>query len=1216
MARTYGLYFGNLHSECGKNGCGIKQKVAETGDLIEVEGGEWWIPKQVMESSDVHTFKKKTNAQILKAITDKYDKTKVSGVVNSGDFIVMRAVVNDRKQHNRRGTVSDIVNKMQSEHGGRMSNGYKFKEGGYINRIYLGQDGGSNVSTSFDRAVSLSKKGFTNEAIRQLTGWFRNPFDKLWRYEISDENSVIHNNKINDIFIVVKDKPDKWIQVSLSDIYSNEILYKAYPNIKNISVYFVWQVGVGIASVIVPDGLKKPIIKYNLYEDSKLYESSAKRGNGGDNEIGKIRKGIFTHELQHIVQIREGLSGGSSALWEYRELLENFQRENPDMEISDNIKSSLYSQATERLKNSAGEIEARSAEKRIDYNEIRREINIPYKDVRFDSDNVIVNLESKIEFKMGGKISDLKAPNGKPSNLTHEQHKLVRTKAFKDWFGDWENDPKNASKVVDDNGEPLVVWHGTKNNIKILVPQLIKTIDGKKVIDGQKMRYIADSFFEKLKKYPYTVFEKSEKTHVGTSESITHFFFTSNKNVADTYAKDDIRVNGFEGRNIKFDSDGNLVEYYPSAFDLRMELRLFGDDVKKERIILEAKKKGIIVKDLIYLRYSYKIIAKRENLHDLRYQKYSGYEFDYFNEYDKKNDIRLGAIYGFVGAYFLNIKNAKITDFNGKNWNSVTGEDSMNKFIENSYKKYDGTIIKNVVDIAGFGDETPSNNYIVFDSKNIKLADGSNTTFDSSNPDIRFREGGEVDQKRETYKKWKSLVNMSKSELKKFYDSDEGKTAGLRESEARSMGISNGRESARWIIKMKDTPVSKWTPQMWKWANKQISFISRMRGNKGDLYDDGKRTRKHLSLLIWGHNPERYKDGGEVGVTHKLTMYQVLQSAPEWTESKYLGTDYDEAKKEFDYAEPDEKSNVTYILEKREDEYKFVGDWRGSGYESEEEMMSVYPLEDYYEYGSVWELIDEGDWNDVDSIDVKSYKNQKSEDEEEKSEELRESITKYIIGISKEWKTAAYLGSTFYALIPYKNGNIQVRVADHFFNPDNVKLGLNKLWDYIEGNSEFNKYADIYGFLSINITDSNYQDRHGFWRDHKDKIRDMEYSGLIEYIDYDISDIEDIENVNFKEDINDKLDEIKSEIDDAIEGGMFTEENPDIEYELGGEIKKGTKVEMEHLDTIHKFKRKGVSDKTIAESIAKDHLKEDSEYYTKLAEMEKQFKRGQYVNTR
>lgn len=57
----------------------------------------------------------------------------------------------------------------------------------------------------------------------------------------------------------------------------------------------------------------------------------------------------------------------------------------------------------------------------------------------------------------------LLAPNGKPSNLTEKQYTQVRTKSFKEWFGDWENDPKNASKVVDENGEPLVVYHGTQS---------------------------------------------------------------------------------------------------------------------------------------------------------------------------------------------------------------------------------------------------------------------------------------------------------------------------------------------------------------------------------------------------------------------------------------------------------------------------------------------------------------------------------------------------------------------------------------------------------------------------------------------------------------------------------------------------------------------------------------------------------------------------------
>ena len=59
------------------------------------------------------------------------------------------------------------------------------------------------------------------------------------------------------------------------------------------------------------------------------------------------------------------------------------------------------------------------------------------------------------------------APNGEKSNLTPKQYKLVRTPQFKAWFGDWENDPQNASKVVDENGEPLVVYHGSAYNFNV-----------------------------------------------------------------------------------------------------------------------------------------------------------------------------------------------------------------------------------------------------------------------------------------------------------------------------------------------------------------------------------------------------------------------------------------------------------------------------------------------------------------------------------------------------------------------------------------------------------------------------------------------------------------------------------------------------------------------------------------------------------------------------
>ena len=105
---------------------------------------------------------------------------------------------------------------------------------------------------------------------------------------------------------------------------------------------------------------------------------------------------------------------------------------------------------------------------------------------------------------------------------------------------------------------------------------------------------------------------------------------------------------------------------------------------------------------------------------------------------------------------------------------------------------------------------------------------------------------------------------MSISEFSKFIESEGGKEAGLTQKEASKEGIKSGKQSAKWILKMKQSGSSlsdaleNWKSAEWEWAGRQISFISRMSGNRGPLYDeDDKPTRKLLSLKIWGHDPEK-----------------------------------------------------------------------------------------------------------------------------------------------------------------------------------------------------------------------------------------------------------------------------------------------------------------------------------------------------------------------
>ena len=77
------------------------------------------------------------------------------------------------------------------------------------------------------------------------------------------------------------------------------------------------------------------------------------------------------------------------------------------------------------------------------------------------SNSEIISQSEQVRRQYEGTPQWLKAPNGKDTNLTEDQWLAVRTPNFKRWFGDWENDPQNASKVLDENGEPLVVFHGT-----------------------------------------------------------------------------------------------------------------------------------------------------------------------------------------------------------------------------------------------------------------------------------------------------------------------------------------------------------------------------------------------------------------------------------------------------------------------------------------------------------------------------------------------------------------------------------------------------------------------------------------------------------------------------------------------------------------------------------------------------------------------------------
>lgn len=60
--------------------------------------------------------------------------------------------------------------------------------------------------------------------------------------------------------------------------------------------------------------------------------------------------------------------------------------------------------------------------------------------------------DEELELVTRGKADGIymKAPNGSPTSLNERQWVQVRTRAFKNWFGDWENVPEAASRIPDD----------------------------------------------------------------------------------------------------------------------------------------------------------------------------------------------------------------------------------------------------------------------------------------------------------------------------------------------------------------------------------------------------------------------------------------------------------------------------------------------------------------------------------------------------------------------------------------------------------------------------------------------------------------------------------------------------------------------------------------------------------------------------------------------
>ncbi|MBU3846002.1 MAG: PLxRFG domain-containing protein [Candidatus Acinetobacter avistercoris] len=145
----------------------------------------------------------------------------------------------------------------------------------------------------------------------------------------------------------------------------------------------------------------------------------------------------------------------------------------------------------------------------------------------------------------------MKAPNGKPTNLTEQQWLQVRTPEFKQWFGDWENSPETASKVVDENGEPQVVYHGTSSQFTRF--KLGGGLLGRGV-------YLTDRF-EEAQNYAGSRSQDNEGTVMPLFANIPEMFNSNSKTTREQVVG--AMQDGFNGIRHQFNNMDYLVAFNP-----------------------------------------------------------------------------------------------------------------------------------------------------------------------------------------------------------------------------------------------------------------------------------------------------------------------------------------------------------------------------------------------------------------------------------------------------------------------------------------------------------------------------------------------------------------------------------------------------------------------------------------------------------------------------
>ena len=210
-----------------------------------------------------------------------------------------------------------------------------------------------------------------------------------------------------------------WYGMKLADVLDYPELYDAYPELADVTVRYA-TMDDAYGRALYGNGEPAILINHNL-----------------EGEWSRIRS-ILLHEIQHHIQHIEGFAKGGTPSYA-RRLVNN----RAAMGDADALALRGYSDMELYLR-MAGEIEARNVQKRMDWPMDEREAYPFNSTLEYPGEALVtfsVEAEEELAEIKRKSIEEgwfMKAPNGEPTKLTERQWLQVRTKAFKNWFGDWE----------------------------------------------------------------------------------------------------------------------------------------------------------------------------------------------------------------------------------------------------------------------------------------------------------------------------------------------------------------------------------------------------------------------------------------------------------------------------------------------------------------------------------------------------------------------------------------------------------------------------------------------------------------------------------------------------------------------------------------------------------------------------------------------------------